>query len=48
MLKGGYAKYFVALPYREGDDLYTAVPANEARVLRARSHMALVCQNETT
>ncbi len=36
--------YSVALPYKEGDDL-TGVAANEARALRARSHMALVSQS---
>ncbi len=48
MLKGGYTfeEYSVAVPYKEVDDTETGVAANEARALRARSHMAaLVSQN---
>ena len=48
MIKGGYnfEEYSVVLPYKQGDDINTGVAANEARALRARSHMALVSQNE--
>ncbi len=44
MLKGGYTfqKNSVALPYWE---VHTGVAANEARALRAHSHMALISQN---
>ncbi len=47
MLNSDYTfeKYSLALPYKEVDDTYTGVAANEARALRARSHMALVSQN---
>ena len=42
MLKGDYTveKYSIILPYKD-----LGVGANEARALRARSHMALVSQN---
>ncbi len=48
MIKGGYnfEEYSVVLPYKQGDDINTGVAANEARALRARSHMALVSQND--
>ncbi len=36
------------LPYKEVDDTYTGVAANEARALRARSHMILVRHNDMT
>ncbi len=42
--RGTFEKYMysVALPCKEGDVVQIGVWANEARALRARSHMALV------
>ncbi len=44
MLNGDYIfeRYSVALPRKEGDHLSTGVAANEARALRARSHIAYI------